>query len=338
MNWKILSNNSKPENVSQEWMLEEHIPPWRRPSEMRKEDKREDAPPLRTKDKERGEVYVMPPSDESTNRSYAFINAALMLRRPILVKGAAGIGKSSLANYLAYILGLGAPLTWPINSKSTLQDGLYHYDAVGHLSAARTKKEHSVQISDYIRLNALGTALLPWSKPRVLLIDEIDKSSYDLPNDLLYILEEGQFTIPELVRTKSDDSFTIQTSDILESGKQGEHLIPSGGVVEMYHPPVIVMTSNNERDFSDAFLRRCIVLDFDLHTPDALWTIVKRHLQGESFSQADQEARSIEDFRSFFDELVEDNLPTDKVLQAMFLIAHGEQTRDIDSIKDILDR
>ena len=151
-------------------------------------------------------------------------------------------------------------------------------------------------------------------------------------------MEEGQFTIPELVRTKSDDSFTIQTSDILESGEQGEHLIPSGGVVEMYHPPVIVMTSNNERDFSDAFLRRCIVLDFDLHTPDALWTIVKRHLREETFLQADQETRSIEDFRSFFDELVEDNLPTDKVLQAMFLIAHGEQTPDIDSIKDILDR
>src|SRR5262249_40730594 len=95
------------------------------------------------------------------------VNAALLLRRPLLVRGDPGLGKSSLALHLAWHFGLGRVLRWEINSRTTLESGLYHYDAVAHL--------HGRQLGDdlgqYIRLGPLGTALLPTARPRVLLID-----------------------------------------------------------------------------------------------------------------------------------------------------------------------
>ena len=342
MHWKILTNDSTPDTVIGDWLFESNIPPWRRPPESIRALNRKEAPSLRPKDQDKGKVYVMPPCEGDVEKSYNRINAALMLRRPILVKGVAGIGKSSLAYYLSYVLGLGAPLIWPINSKSTLKDGLYHYDAVGHLSAARSSD--NTDISSFIRLNALGTALLPWKKPRVLLIDEIDKSSYDLPNDLLYILEDGRFSIPELMREKTDSPFSIQTADVPLSEMNPDpcvHSVPQSGVVEMYHPPVMVMTSNNERDFSDAFKRRCIVLDFQPHKADSLWDIVCQHLKGEFPSTKQKPAKQgtpVEDLRSFFDQLVQEDWPTDKVLQAMFLIAHDSGTVDVETIRNILRR
>ena len=116
-----------------------------------------------------------------------------------------------------YELKLGPVLYWPINSRSTLTEGLYGYDAIGRLhetsvqqaSAAGSGDTHAGEsekhgtppdIGSYITLGPLGTALLPSDRPRVLLIDEIDKGDIDLPNDLLNIFEEGRYTIPELAR------------------------------------------------------------------------------------------------------------------------------------------
>jgi len=190
---------------------------------------------------ERGFNYVQTSIDERDA-----VNIALMLRRPLLVKGDPGLGKSSLAYSIAYRLGLGAPLRWEINSRTTLQDGLYNYDAVGHL---HSKEQDDARISHHITLGPLGTAMSPHARPRVLLIDELDKSSYDLPNDLLHILEEARFRIPEL---RKDLRATIGTED-------GDHEVSAPkGVVETYHHPVVIITSNGDREFPKPFLRRCV--------------------------------------------------------------------------------
>ena len=222
---------------------------------------------------------MVPPTKGHFENTYHALNIALMLRKPILVSGTPGIGKSSLAYYLAYRLGLGEPLVWPINSKTTLQSGLYHYDAIGHLGASQTG---DVSIDEYVFLGPLGTALYSWKTPRVLLIDEMDKASFDLPNDLLYILEDGQFTIPELRRSKKDamvfgsDIYKKEEGDSEES-KRDLHILD--GNVQMFHPPIMIITSNNERTFSPAFMRRCVDLRLDEPNTEQLKEIVKRHFQ-----------------------------------------------------------
>ncbi|MFM6814789.1 MAG: AAA family ATPase, partial [Dolichospermum sp.] len=126
-----------------------------------------------------------------------------------------GTGKTSLAYAVAYELGLGEVLHWPITTRTTLKDGLYSYDAIGRLQDAKDKdKDNLAEIGKYINLGSLGTALLPSEKPRVLLIDEIDKSDIDLPNDLLHIFEEGEFEIPELRRIADKIAqVEVQTAD-----------------------------------------------------------------------------------------------------------------------------
>lgn len=144
------------------------------------------------------------------------VNAALHLHRPLLVTGRPGAGKSSLARAVAGELGLGDVLRWSVNSRSTLQDALYRYDAVGRLREASLRREREASygsarrprarrataagdIGQYLRLGPLGSALAA-GRPRVLLVDELDKADIDLPNDLLVVLEEGEFEIPELAR------------------------------------------------------------------------------------------------------------------------------------------
>ena len=130
-------------------------------------------------------------AEEEAHRAVTFItseamrlavNAALYLRRPLLITGKPGTGKSTLIAKVAHELNLGAVLRWPISSRTTVRSGVYEYDAVGRLQAGR---DANPSVQDYLKLGPLGTALIATDWPRALLIDEIDKSDLDFANDLL---------------------------------------------------------------------------------------------------------------------------------------------------------
>ncbi|MFE2228361.1 AAA family ATPase [Streptomyces kronopolitis] len=217
------------------------------------------------------------------------VNAALYLRRPLLVTGAPGSGKSTLAHSVAYELGLGRVLGWPVVSRSTLREGLYDYDAIGRLQDLQIARaipagpqsatppgddptdEPGGGIGRYIRLGPLGTALLPSARPRVLLVDELDKSDIDLPNDLLNVLEEGEFRIPELERLAGSAPEVEVLSD------DGAQVTVRDGRVRCHAFPFIVLTSNGERDFPAPLLRRCIHLHIPVPDKERLAAMVRAH-------------------------------------------------------------
>ncbi|MET8944432.1 AAA family ATPase [Streptomyces sp. NPDC004542] len=218
------------------------------------------------------------------------VNAALLLRRPLLVTGRPGTGKSSLAYRVSRELRLGRVLRWHITSRTTVRSGLYEYDAIARVQDAAAvqaargggteadaatmtgRSENSLpDLGSYLQLGPLGTALLPYAAPRVLLVDELDKSDFDLANDLLSIFEEGLFIIPELLRArKHHPRVTVMTDD------QSEAEI-SGGAVKCHAFPFVVMTSNGDRDFPPAFLRRCLVLRMEDPGSDQLAAVVAAH-------------------------------------------------------------
>jgi MoxR-like ATPase len=248
------------------------------------------------------------------------VNAALLLRRPLLVTGRPGIGKSSLAHRVARELRLGRVLHWTITSRTALRAGLYDYDAIGRAQAAAAHRAGAdadgapdpADIGQFIQLGPLGTALLPYDLPRVLLIDELDKSDIDLPNDLLHVFEDGEFTIPELTRIRDRaPAVEIYTDD------PDRRATVVGGRIRPRAFPFVVITSNGEREFPAPFLRRC--LRVRLATPDEgqLAAMVAAH-----FQEAGDEHTAL--IRQFVERSqLGGGLASDQLLNAVYLATSG---------------
>jgi MoxR-like ATPase len=251
------------------------------------------------------------------------VNAALTLRRPLLLNGAPGSGKSTVIESVAEELGLGAILRWNITSRSTLGDALYSYDVLGRineqqLKTAAGKAEAVSDIAPFLRLGPLGTALVPSGRPRALLIDEIDKSDLDLPSDLLNVLERGEYEIPELVRYDFDE-VPVRLWDSADT-----HPVVRGRVA-CTEFPFIVMTSNEERDFPPAFLRRCIRFTMPPASEGELRDIVGAHF----VMTVPEDGPIAELVAAFAARLAAgDSVAIDQLLNAVFVLSGDDAPKD----------
>src|SRR5438270_6699363 len=200
------------------------------------------------------------------------VNVALMLGQPLLVTGEPGTGKTQLAASIAFELNLSAPLIFHTKTTSTARDLFYRYDALGHFHDAQFRKDES-RVEDYIHYEALGLAILLSMNPQeanpylpeqlrdagpvrsVVLIDEVDKAPRDLPNDVLNEIDNMSFTVKE-------------TGHIFSADQKLR--------------PVVVLTSNSEKNLPDAFLRRCVFYHISFPGRERLKEIVQRRLRFDS--------------------------------------------------------
>jgi MoxR-like ATPase len=177
------------------------------------------------------------------------VNAAIALERPLLIKGEPGTGKTVLAHEVA--LSLGAPLIeWHVKSTTKAQQGLYDYDAVSRLRDSQLGDERVKDIRNYIRRGKLWEAFALGERP-VLLIDEIDKADIEFPNDLLQELDRMEFYVYE-----------------------------TGETITAKQRPIVFITSNNEKELPDAFLRRCFFHYIKFPGPEMMTEIVDVHFPG----------------------------------------------------------
>jgi MoxR-like ATPase len=177
------------------------------------------------------------------------VNAAIALERPLLVKGEPGTGKTELARQIASALGLDL-IEWHVKSTTRAQQGLYEYDAVSRLRDSQLGDERFNDIHNYIRHGKLWEAFAADRKV-VLLIDEIDKADIEFPNDLLQELDKMEF-----------------------------HVYETGETVRARQRPIVIITSNNEKELPDAFLRRCFFHYIRFPDMDTLQRIVDVHYPG----------------------------------------------------------
>ncbi|MEE2811294.1 MAG: MoxR family ATPase [Pseudomonadota bacterium] len=174
------------------------------------------------------------------------VNAAVTLERPLLVKGEPGTGKTELAKQVADALGL-RMIEWNVKSTTRAQQGLYEYDAVSRLRDSQLGEERVHDVKNYIKKGKLWEAFEADEKV-VLLIDEIDKADIEFPNDLLQELDKMEF-----------------------------HVYETGETIKAMHRPVMIITSNNEKELPDAFLRRCFFHYIRFPDAETMKKIVEVH-------------------------------------------------------------
>ncbi len=177
------------------------------------------------------------------------VNAAITLQRPLLVKGEPGTGKTMLAIEVAKSLGVPI-IEWHIKSTTKAQQGLYEYDAVSRLRDSQLGDERVKDIRNYIKRGKLWEAFDCEVRP-VLLIDEIDKADIEFPNDLLQELDRMEFFVYE-----------------------------TGETIRARNRPIVIITSNNEKELPDAFLRRCFFHYIKFPDPETMRAIVEVHFPG----------------------------------------------------------
>jgi len=233
------------------------------------------------------------------------VNVALALGQPLLVTGDPGTGKTQLAASLAHELQLHKPLVFNVKTTSTARDLFYRYDSLRHFHDAQFRKEN-IRVEDYIEYEALGLAmllsldaadadaLLPAALRgrgpvrSVVLVDEIDKAPRDLPNDILNEIDKMEFTVKE-------------------TGREFE--------ADQRYRPIVVLTSNSEKNLPEAFLRRCVFYHIEFPHKDRLTDIVRRRVQLDSAFTPEMLAHAIEKFEQIRN-LVEKKKPATAELLA----------------------